>query len=63
MKRKTHGGKRTGAGRPKGSTNATHKTDTAVTRSVSMPASVWDKIDAARGDQSRGKFITSLVKE
>lgn len=61
MKRKTHGGKRTGAGRPKGSTNATHKTDTAVTRSVSMPASVWDKIDAARGTQSRGKYLAGLI--
>jgi hypothetical protein len=45
MKPKTHGGKRKGAGRPAGSTNATHKADPAVTRSVSMPATTWDRLD------------------
>jgi hypothetical protein len=60
-KHKPHGGKRNGSGRPKGSTNATHKEDIAVTKSVSMPASKWDKIDAMRGASSRGKFIAQLI--
>ena len=44
------GGKREGAGRPKTGR-------LAVTRSVSMESETWDKLDALRGEQSRGKFI------
>jgi hypothetical protein len=57
MKKKptpTHGGPRKGAGRkPTGKTT--------VTRSVSMPPDVWQRIDALRGSMSRGKFIAGLI--
>lgn len=61
MNQKLHGGKRKGAGRPRGSTNATRKEDQAITRSVSMPASKWEALDAMRGAISRGKFIAQLI--
>jgi hypothetical protein len=57
MKKKpapTRGGAREGAGRkPTGKTT--------VTRSVSMPPDVWQRIDALRGSMSRGKFIAGLI--
>lgn len=60
-KPKPHGGKRKGAGRPVGSTNATHKADPAVTRSVSMPTTTWDRLDTLRGKSSRGSYIKTLL--
>jgi hypothetical protein len=57
----THGGARKGAGRPKGKKNANAKGRTAVTRSVSMPAEAWRKLDLQRGTQSRGKFFASKL--
>ena len=52
-----HGGARKGAGRPLGSGNGR----TVVTRSVAMPPAVWAKLDKARKDASRGKFIAGLI--
>jgi hypothetical protein len=50
----TRGGSRPNAGRkPTGKTT--------VTRSVSMPPDVWQRIDALRGSMSRGKFIAGLI--
>ena len=60
---KPHGGKRTGAGRKKGSTNANAKGRTAITRGVSMSAPEWDRLDTLRGDLSRGKYISGLLPE
>jgi hypothetical protein len=57
----THGGSRKGAGRPQGKKSANAKGRTAVTRSVSMPAEAWRKLDLQRGTQSRGKFIESKL--
>jgi len=54
--KKTRGGKRPGAGRPKGS----GKGRTVTNHSVSMPHDVWAMIDEDRGNHSRGKFIASL---
>lgn len=53
------GGKRPGAGRPKGVRNQHRRPedDLTVTRSISMPRRIWDRIDAMRGDQSRGKWL------
>jgi len=53
----THGGPRKGSGRKLGS----GKGRTAVTRSVSMQPESWDKLDRARGDQSRGKYIETKL--
>jgi hypothetical protein len=55
----TRGGKRAGAGRPKG----TGKGRTVETRSVSMPPAMWDKLDALRGDRSRGEWISEWVQK
>jgi len=60
-KHTTHGGPRKGAGRPQGKKSANAKGRTAVTRSVSMPAEAWRKLDLQRGTQSRGKFIQSRL--
>lgn len=49
------GGKREGAGRPKTGR-------TVVTRSVSMPQEAWDKLDALRGEKSRGQWIAERVR-
>jgi hypothetical protein len=57
----THGGPRKGAGRKTGSKNKNAKGRTAVTRSVSMQPESWQKLDRARGDQSRGKYIESIL--
>ncbi len=53
----THGGQRKGAGRKRGSA----KGRTAVTRSVSMQPSSWQKLDRDRGTLSRGKYIESKL--
>ena len=55
----THGGKRPGAGRPKG-TGTGRKT---TTRSVSMPTELWDRIEQARGDTPRGQFIAEILSK
>ena len=57
----THGGPRKGSGRPKGAKSKNAKGRTAVTRSVSMQPESWDKLDRQRGDQSRGKYIESIL--
>lgn len=63
MKKKptTHGGPRKGSGRPKGAKSKNAKGRTAVTRSVSMQPESWAKLDRQRGDQSRGKYIESIL--
>jgi hypothetical protein len=60
MKKPTHGGARKGAGRPAG----TGTGRTAVTRSVSMSAEAWAKLDAAckKADLSRGAYIAKKLK-
>jgi hypothetical protein len=61
MKQTTHGGPRKGAGRPQGKKSANAKGRTAISKSVSMPAEAWRKLDIERGTQSRGKFIESKL--
>jgi hypothetical protein len=53
-----HGGKRKGAGRPKGS----GKGRTVKTSSVNLPPAVWERLDALRGQDSRSKWITKMIK-
>jgi len=50
MKRKNHGGKRTGAGRKATGRNAS-------TRSITLPNPLWNHIDSARGELSASNFI------
>jgi hypothetical protein len=57
MKSPNLGGKRAGAGRKKGS----GKGRSAISRSVSMSRESWDRLDRARGAESRGKFIAALL--
>lgn len=57
----THGGPRKGAGRPKGKKSSNTKGRTAISKSVSMPAEAWRRLDIERGTQSRGKFIASTL--
>lgn len=54
---KQHGGKRAGAGRPKGS----GKGRTVKTSSINLPPAVWDKLDSIRGDLSRSKYIAETI--
>jgi hypothetical protein len=49
------GGKRKGAGRPRGRV--------AVTGSISMPMRVWELVDFLRGDLPRSTFIRRLIEE
>jgi hypothetical protein len=54
MKKTTaRGGKRPGAGRKAGSGNGRQ----SISRTISMPQSEWNRLDAIRGTQSRGKFL------
>jgi hypothetical protein len=53
----THGGARKGAGRKSGS----GKGRTYVPKTVAMSSESWDKLDRQRGDQSRGKYIESIL--
>ena len=55
----THGGKRQGAGRPKGS----GKGRTVKTSSINLPPSVWEKLDELRGEQSRSKWIDQVIAD
>ena len=55
------GGRRAGAGRPKGAKGKNAKGRTAITRSVSMQPEAWDKLDRKRGTLSRGKYIESRL--
>lgn len=56
---KQHGGKRAGAGRPKGS----GKGRTVKTSSINLPPAVWEKLDAIRGDLSRSKYIAETISK
>mgnify|MGYP000200090907 FL=1 len=55
----THGGARKGAGRKSGS----GKGRTYVPKTVAMSEESWDKLDRQRGDQSRGKYIESILPD
>ena len=55
----THGGARKGAGRKSGS----GKGRTYVPKTVAMSEKSWDKLDRQRGDQSRGKYIESILPD
>jgi hypothetical protein len=57
----THGGRREGAGRPKGRKTKNPKGKVAVSRTVSMHPHSWDRLDRLRGDTPRGKFIESKL--
>ncbi len=52
-----HGGRREGAGRPRGPDNG----PTVETHSVSLPPKTWQLIDEMRGSSSRGVFISVCV--
>ncbi len=56
---KQHGGKRAGAGRPKGS----GKGRTVKTSSINLPPAVWEKLDAIRGGLSRSKYIAEQIEK
>jgi hypothetical protein len=47
------GGKRAGAGRPKGTARGRR----VIGKTITLPVEAWKKIDAERGTMSRGKFI------
>jgi len=47
------GGKRAGAGRPKGSLRGRK----VVAKTITLPVETWARIDAERGTMSRGKFL------
>ena len=51
---KSHGGRRRGSGRKPGK-----KT---VSKTISMPSFWWDKFDADRGDNSRGCWLTRIMR-
>jgi hypothetical protein len=48
------GGKRKGAGRPRGRI--------AVTRSISLSPSLWRTVDTLRGNINRSRFIALLIE-
>ena len=52
------GGKREGAGRPKGS----GKGRTVKTSSINLPPALWEKLDAIRGNLSRSAWISEKIK-
>jgi hypothetical protein len=53
------GGRRVGAGRPRGSGSG----KTTEIKSVSMTPSVWQKLDQLRGTSSRGVWIAAKVNQ
>jgi hypothetical protein len=54
---KTHGGARKNAGRKKGS----GKGRVVLSKTITMRPESWEKLDRARGRQSRGKYIESKL--
>lgn len=59
-----HGGSRKGAGRPKGRKNTKPAIGRrVVTKSVSMPLEVWQKLDKQSGKLSRGKYLSILIRK
>jgi hypothetical protein len=57
MKKKSHGGKRPGAGRPKGSGQGRQITS----RTISMGKESWDLLERLRGTLPRGRLIEDLL--
>jgi len=57
MEPKKRGGKRAGAGRPKGSLRGRR----AVMKSITMTEQQWELLDRQRGAMSRGKFIAKKI--
>jgi len=53
-----HGGKREGAGRPKGS----GKGRTVKTSSINLPPELWEKLDEVRGEKTRSAWIADKIK-
>lgn len=52
------GGKRPGAGRPRGSV----KENPQVWNRVGMPRETWAEIDAKRGKMSRGEYLAEILR-
>jgi len=57
-KKENRGGKRKGAGRPKGS----GKGRTVKTSSINLRPDLWAKLDELRRNQSRSKFISEMIE-
>ena len=56
--RKPKGGKRQGAGRPKGG----GKGRTQISRSICLSKAEWELFDQLRGRKSRGRFIAKMLE-
>ena len=54
----SRGGKRPGAGRPKGS----GKGRTVESSSINLPPALWTKLDRIRGEKSRSQWVAAKVK-
>jgi hypothetical protein len=54
---KNHGGKRAGAGRPKGTTRGINSEG----RSVSLTLKQWEKVDRLRGVKGLSRFFSDVV--
>jgi hypothetical protein len=57
MKQSTHGGARKGAGRKLGS----GKGRKIISKSVAMKKEDWQRLDAARGAEARGRYLAKLL--
>jgi len=49
------GGKREGSGRKP-------KESAVITSSITLPPELWERLDALRGDQSRGAFLAEKLR-
>lgn len=54
---KNHGGKRVGAGRPKGTMRGINSEG----RSVSLTLKQWEKVDRLRGAKGLSRFFSDVV--
>ena len=58
MEKTTHGGKREGAGNKRGP----RKNEVAVSSSINLPPSLWDKLDKLKGTKSRSMYLREVIR-
>ena len=58
MKSNNHGGKRKGAGNKRGA----RKNEVAVSSSINLPPSLWDKLDKLKGTKSRSMYLREEIR-
>ena len=55
----THGGKREGSGNKRGP----RKKEVATSSSITLPPSLWEKLDKLKGTKSRSMYLREVIRD